>query len=201
MAKKQVSPGVLALRKVVDDVHKDAREAKKRGELVGWSSSKFPCELAAAFDLNVMYPENQAAGIAANRYGEMMCQAAEDLGYDNDICGYARISLAYAAGVRVARKFDPETGEYIIDPSTGKPLKDENGNVVLGDEMLTPDSSRFWPLEGYEPGHSQPSFDKQFVRDWLKANPDSNYDLPQDVIDKTIAKYLEAYELLTGKKL
>ena len=65
MAKKQVSPGVLALRKVVDDVHKDAREAKKRGELVGWSSSKFPCELAAAFDLNVMYPENQAAGIAA----------------------------------------------------------------------------------------------------------------------------------------
>ena len=88
---KQVSPGVLALRKVVDDVHKDAREAKARGELVGWSSSKFPCELAAAFDLNVMYPENQAAGIAANRYGEMMCQAAEDLGYDNDICGYARI--------------------------------------------------------------------------------------------------------------
>ena len=78
---------------------------------------------------------------------------------------------------------------------------DENGNVVLGDEMLTPDSSRFWPLEGYEPGHSQPSFDKQFVRDWLKANPDSNYDLPQEVIDKTIAKYLEAYELLTGKKL
>jgi phosphoribosylaminoimidazole-succinocarboxamide synthase len=78
---------------------------------------------------------------------------------------------------------------------------DENGNVVLADEMLTPDSSRFWPLEGYEPGHGQPSFDKQFVRDWLKAHPDSNYDLPQDVIDKTIAKYLEAYELLTGKQL
>ena len=78
---------------------------------------------------------------------------------------------------------------------------DEAGNVVLGDEMLTPDSSRFWPLEGYEPGHGQPSFDKQFVRDWLKANPDSDYLLPQDVIDKTIAKYLEAYELLTGKQL
>ena len=85
---KKVTPGVLALRKVVDDVHKDAREAKKEGKLVGWSSSKFPCELAAAFDLNVMYPENQAAGIAANRYGELLCQAAEDLGYDNDICGY-----------------------------------------------------------------------------------------------------------------
>ena len=77
----------------------------------------------------------------------------------------------------------------------------EAGEVVLGDEMLTPDSSRFWPVEGYEPGHSQPSFDKQFVRDWLKANPDSDYDLPQEVIDKTIAKYLEAYHLLTGKEL
>ena len=78
---------------------------------------------------------------------------------------------------------------------------DENDNIVIGDEMLTPDSSRFWPLEGYEPGHSQPSFDKQFVRDWLKANPNSGYLLPQDVIDKTIAKYLEAYKLITGKDL
>ena len=77
---------------------------------------------------------------------------------------------------------------------------DENGNVVIGDEMLTPDSSRFWPLEGYEAGKSQPSYDKQFVRDWLKANPDSDYLLPDDVIDKTIAKYKEAIELLTGRK-
>ena len=77
----------------------------------------------------------------------------------------------------------------------------EKGELVIGDEMLTPDSSRFWPLEGYEPGKSQPSYDKQFVRDWLKANPDSDYNLPQDVIDKTIGKYLEDYELLTGKKL
>ena len=77
----------------------------------------------------------------------------------------------------------------------------EDGEVILADEMLTPDSSRFWPVEGYEPGHSQPSFDKQFVRDWLKANPDSDYNLPQEVIDKTIAKYLEAYRLLTGPEL
>ena len=76
---------------------------------------------------------------------------------------------------------------------------DEDGKVVLADEMLTPDSSRFWPVEGYEPGKSQPSFDEQFVRDWLKANPDSDYLLPQDVIDKTIAKYKEAYEMITGK--
>lgn len=78
---------------------------------------------------------------------------------------------------------------------------DEEGNVILGDEMLTPDSSRFWPLDGYEKGHGQPSFDKQFVRDYLKANPDCDYNLPQEVIDKTIAKYKEAYQLLTGKEL
>ena len=76
----------------------------------------------------------------------------------------------------------------------------EDGEVVLGDEMLTPDSSRFWPLEGYEPGKSQPSYDKQFVRDWLKANPDSDYLLPEDVIAKTIEKYEEAFALLTGEK-
>lgn len=78
---------------------------------------------------------------------------------------------------------------------------DEKGNVILGDEMLTPDSSRFWPLEGYEPGKSQPSYDKQFVRDWLKENPDSGYVLPNRVIEKTIDKYKEAYELLTGEAL
>ena len=78
---------------------------------------------------------------------------------------------------------------------------DEDGNILIADEMLTPDSSRFWPLSEYEVGHSEPSFDKQFARDWLKANPDNNWTLPQDVADKTIAKYLEAYKLLTGKEL
>ena len=71
--------------------------------------------------------------------------------------------------------------------------------VVLGDEMLTPDSSRFWPLEGYKPGQGQPSFDKQYVRDWLKANPDNDFLLPEEVVTKTVDKYKEAYELLTGK--
>lgn len=77
---------------------------------------------------------------------------------------------------------------------------DENGDIVLGDEMLTPDSSRFWPLEGYEAGKGQPSFDKQFVRDWLKANPDSDYLLPEEVVTKTVDKYKEAFALLTGKE-
>ena len=77
---------------------------------------------------------------------------------------------------------------------------DENGEVVVADEMLTPDSSRFWPLEGYERGKSQPSFDKQFARDWLKSH-DHDWTLPEEVVEKTIAKYLQGYELLTGKPL
>ncbi len=82
---------------------------------------------------------------------------------------------------------------------------DENGKLVLADEMLTPDSSRFWPLEGYEPGHGQPSFDKQFARDWLKSDENheepENWFLPQEIVDKTIDKYLSAYRMLTGREL
>jgi len=77
---------------------------------------------------------------------------------------------------------------------------DENGEVVVADEMLTPDSSRFWPLEGYERGKSQPSFDKQFARDWLKTH-EHDWTLPEEIVEKTIAKYLQGYELLTGKPL
>ena len=77
---------------------------------------------------------------------------------------------------------------------------DENGEVVLGDEILTPDSSRFWPASDYKPGRSQASFDKQFARDWLKANK-HDWTLPQEIVDKTIEKYLQAYEMLTGKQL
>jgi len=81
---------------------------------------------------------------------------------------------------------------------------DENGVLMIGDEMLTPDSSRFWPANEYVVGQSEPSFDKQFARDWLKANPENdhnNWTLPTEIVDKTIAKYLQAYEMLTGKPL
>ncbi len=80
---------------------------------------------------------------------------------------------------------------------------DENNNLVIGDEVLTPDSSRFWPADEYEVGKSQKSFDKQYLRDWLKANnwsKESGIPIPQDVIDTTVAKYIEAYERITGKK-
>ena len=78
---------------------------------------------------------------------------------------------------------------------------DEDGNVLLADEVLTPDSSRFWRLDQYKPGEGQSSFDKQFVRNWLKANPDNNATLPQEVVDKTIALYKEPYTMLTGKEI
>lgn len=97
-APKPASPGTQALRDIVSDVYAAAWEAKKAGRPVGWSSSKFPCEIAEALDLAVVYPENQAAGIAAQKDGERMCQIAEDEGYDNDICAYARISLACSMG-------------------------------------------------------------------------------------------------------
>lgn len=77
---------------------------------------------------------------------------------------------------------------------------DENGVITLGDEILTPDNSRFWPREGYEIGHDQPSYDKQFARNWLKAHEGHNWTLPEDIVDKTIGKYVEAYEVLTGDK-
>ena len=79
------------------------------------------------------------------------------------------------------------------------------GELILIDEVLTPDSSRFWPLDSYRPGANPPSFDKQFVRDWLDTTKwDKNSPppaVPPDVVEKTRAKYLEALKRLTGKGL
>ncbi len=78
-----------------------------------------------------------------------------------------------------------------------------DGKIILADEVLTPDSSRFWPGDEYKEGADQPSFDKQFVRDWLNAHWDRTGNpprLPQDIIDKTSEKYVQAYEKITGRK-
>ena len=76
---------------------------------------------------------------------------------------------------------------------------------MLVDEVLTPDSSRFWPADQYEPGHDQPSFDKQYVRNWLETQPWDKTPpappLPAEVVEGTKRRYLEAYERLTGKTL
>ena len=92
-------------------------------------------------------------------------------------------------------------GQGIIIADTKFEFGYIDGKVTLIDECITPDSSRFWPAKGYEPGKVQPSYDKQFVRDWLKANWDFTGEppaLPADVLAKTSEKYVEAYELVTG---
>ncbi len=104
---------------------------------------------------------------------------------------------------RAGRDYARQRGIIIADTKFEFGLSD--GKLILIDEVMTPDSSRFWPADQYQPGRGQPSFDKQFVRDyletldWNKTPPGPV--LPPEVVTKTSAKYLEAYERLTGKKL
>jgi phosphoribosylaminoimidazole-succinocarboxamide synthase len=104
---------------------------------------------------------------------------------------------------RAGRDYARQRGIIIADTKFEFGLFE--GGLILIDEVLTPDSSRFWPADQYAPGRGQPSFDKQFVRgyletlDWNKTPPGPK--LPDDVVAKTSAKYLEAYEKLTGKRL
>ncbi len=104
---------------------------------------------------------------------------------------------------KAGRDYARQRGIIIADTKFEFGLSD--GKLILIDEVLTPDSSRFWPADQYQPGKGQPSFDKQFVRDyletldWDKTPPGPK--LPDDVVAKTSAKYLDAYERLTGRKL
>jgi phosphoribosylaminoimidazole-succinocarboxamide synthase len=104
---------------------------------------------------------------------------------------------------KTARNYAKQRGIVIADTKFEFGIYD--GRLILIDEVLTPDSSRFWPADEYKPGRSQPSYDKQFVRDYLETldwdkTPPAP-ELPPDVVTKTQYKYLEAYERLTGKKL
>ena len=101
----------------------------------------------------------------------------------------------------VARDHAAENGIIIADTKFEFGVID--GQIILADEVLTPDSSRFWPGDAYEPGRDQASFDKQYVRDWLNANWDRRGNpphLPQEVIERTSQKYIAAYEKISGKK-
>jgi phosphoribosylaminoimidazole-succinocarboxamide synthase len=137
------------------------------------------------------HDENVSFEAVAEQVGTELAGALRDL----TLSIYAR-GAAYAAsrGIILA---DTKL-EFGLDPS---------GALVLGDEVLTPDSSRFWPADGYEPGRPQPSFDKQYVRDWL-TSPESGWDrhgdappppLPGPVVEATRARYVEAYTRLTGQ--
>ncbi|MFG2233342.1 phosphoribosylaminoimidazolesuccinocarboxamide synthase [Streptomyces sp. NPDC048723] len=106
-----------------------------------------------------------------------------------------------------AREIARERGIILADTKFEFGFDPKDGTLVAADEVLTPDSSRFWPADAWEPGRSQPSFDKQYVRDWL-ASPESGWDrtgelpppaLPEEVVARTRAKYIEAFERLTGQ--
>ncbi len=101
----------------------------------------------------------------------------------------------------LARDHAAENGIIIADTKFEFGVID--GKIVLADEVMTPDSSRFWPGDEYEPGKSQPSFDKQFLRDWLTVNWDRQGNppaLPEEIVEKTSQKYIQAYEKITGQK-
>jgi phosphoribosylaminoimidazole-succinocarboxamide synthase len=126
-------------------------------------------------------------------------RAAEILGDRELLEELRRLTLAiYSAAADHAR----ERGIILADTKFEFGRR-ADGTIVLGDEVLTPDSSRFWPVDGYEPGHGQPSFDKQYVRDWASG---SGWDksppapeLPADVVTRTRELYVDAYERITGE--
>ncbi len=125
----------------------------------------------------------------------------------SDLLGEKTTSLLRDTSLRLyseARSYARERGIIIADTKFEFGL-DKNGALTLVDEVLTPDSSRFWPADSYEPGKSQPSFDKQFVRDYLETldwdkKPPAPA-IPADVAQATTARYVEAYRLLAGKEL
>jgi phosphoribosylaminoimidazole-succinocarboxamide synthase len=126
-------------------------------------------------------------------------RAAEIVGDRELLEELRRLSIAvYKRGADHAR----ERGIILADTKFEFGRRDD-GTIVLGDEVLTPDSSRFWPADGYQPGRGQPSFDKQYVRDWASA---SGWDrtppapeLPADVVAGTRERYVEAYERIAGE--
>ncbi len=107
---------------------------------------------------------------------------------------------------RTAEKIARERGIIIADTKLEFGLDSYRGEITLGDEIITPDSSRFWDAQSYQPGKVQQSFDKQFIRDWLKSDQ-SDWDgkgpippLPQEVVEKTRDRYIEAFERITQQK-
>ncbi len=129
----------------------------------------------------------------------------ENISYERcaEIIGEADASAIRQLSLDVYRKAADHAAEQgIIIADTKFEFGVVDGKIILADEVLTPDSSRFWAVETYAEGEEQPSFDKQFVRNWLNANWDRTGNpphLPQEVIDQTSQKYIQAYERITGK--
>ena len=119
----------------------------------------------------------------------------------------AELRDAHPRGLRARPRRSPASAASSWPTPSSSSAAGRDGTTVLADEVLTPDSSRFWPADEWQPGRAQPSYDKQFVRDWL-TSPESGWDrasgeppppLPDEVVERTRARYVEAYERLTGE--
>ncbi|MCW2483037.1 2-hydroxyacyl-CoA dehydratase, partial [Candidatus Symbiopectobacterium sp. NZEC135] len=106
-------PAKKKLQNIAAQAYQRAWDAKNRGEKIGWCASNFPQEIAETLDIPVVYPENQAAAIAAKGGGLRMCEHAESLGYSNDICAYARISLSYA-DIKHCEEMDMPQPDFLL---------------------------------------------------------------------------------------
>ena len=129
-------------------------------------------------------------------------QITETIGAESAVALRDLTLTVYARAEQIAR----ERGIILADTKLEFGARPD-GTIVLADEVLTPDSSRFWPADSWQPGRPQPSYDKQFVRDWL-TSPDSGWDragnrqppaLPAEIVEKTRERYVQAYEQLTGE--
>ena len=169
------------------------KDYQANGTLCGYA---LPADLRESDRLNPpLFTPSTKAALGQHDENISVARAAEILGAET-AAQVERASLQiYAAG----RAWAAERGIIVADTKFEFGFID--GKLHLIDEVLTPDSSRFWPAKGYEPGHGQPSFDKQYLRDWLKKQPWNMQPppppLPQNIVDAAAARYREAYDILT----
>jgi phosphoribosylaminoimidazole-succinocarboxamide synthase len=173
------------------------REYKERGSVCG---IELPPNLLESDKLpEPIFTPSTKAELGDHDENVDLDRAAEILGDRALLDELARISIeVYERGAEQAAKHG-----ILLADTKFEFGKDAGAEVVLGDEVLTPDSSRFWPADRWEPGTTPPSFDKQYVRDWATSQgwdkkPPAP-ELPADVVEQTRAKYVEAYERITGE--
>lgn len=170
---------------------------QKTGEICG---HKLPAGLRESDKLETaIFTPSTKAEFGFHDENISVARAAEIVGAEVE----EQVEKAALAIYERARQYAASRGIIVADTKFEFGFVD--GKLRLIDEVLTPDSSRFWAADKYEPGHGQPSFDKQYLRDWLTSQPWNKQppapELPDEVVDATAAKYREAYRMITGREL
>ena len=170
---------------------------QKTGEIYG---HKLPAGLRESDKLETaIFTPSTKAEFGFHDENISVAKAAEIVGAEVE----DQVEKAALAIYERARQYAASRGIIVADTKFEFGFVD--GKLRLIDEVLTPDSSRFWAADKYEPGHGQPSFDKQYLRDWLTSQPWNKQppapELPDEVVDATAAKYREAYRMITGREL